>query len=711
MQQVTDNIHGTIYLSNLESELISTPYFYRLHDIYQSSTVYMTFPSNRTKRYEHSLGTMELASTMLYTAVLNSDIKTKNKLFEKLEEYFKQIYDLAICEYEEQVAPYFKKNEELLKDFFGENGDILSENKINENIENAINEGCFTDSALDYFQYYPMRSVNTSHNSVKNFFLYRCLLQAIRIIALFHDVGHPPYSHIIEDVLNDLLNNIDKNTKNKSNEKVDEFKKCMRKYSKTIKTQTIFEDLSLPDTNSALHERIGLSFLQSAVNDTIPEIIKEVLLSNRHRSCKVASILYYILVVEFAFSMLVERDLFFKSFHKIVDGIMDADRLDYITRDSLNSGVDWGKIPYKRLINSSKLVYLTEFDGHEIEESKRPFVVAFPQKVSDDIEDLLLTRYKIFARINFHHRCLKTATALKASVKILSEDYLYSSNNNKYFNSDINMLWTSLSMKASDRRTRVILWNDSWLISTLYRALININGKSTGQAKLLKENLEEILLNKKRFYSLLKRKKDNQQFLNKIFEYADLSSQKLEILLKIEDEKFLKNKNETITSENLFNLSKANAKDSINRIEEIISDGDVEILTRLIPTSDITIKDIILESLESLKKQAYLADYGIIINNDRKKIGLPRHTDILDEIYLYNSHECYTYDEYNSLKRQIDVIFKNIPWINIYIVPEKQGTDISRLTEKVVEDIARNIALHVKKRFDDLFPNIPNCTQ
>ena len=33
---------------------------------------------------------------------------------------------------------YFKKNEELLKDFFGENGDILSENKINENIENAM---------------------------------------------------------------------------------------------------------------------------------------------------------------------------------------------------------------------------------------------------------------------------------------------------------------------------------------------------------------------------------------------------------------------------------------------------------------------------------------------------------------------------------------------------------------------------------------------
>ena len=55
LRQITDNVHGTIYLSEFESKLISTPFFYRLHDIYQSSTVYLTFPSNRTKRYEHSI--------------------------------------------------------------------------------------------------------------------------------------------------------------------------------------------------------------------------------------------------------------------------------------------------------------------------------------------------------------------------------------------------------------------------------------------------------------------------------------------------------------------------------------------------------------------------------------------------------------------------------------------------------------------------------
>ena len=118
LRQVTDSIHGTIFLSSLESELISTPYFYRLHDIYQSSTVYMTFPSNRTKRYEHSLGTMELASSMLFSAVSNAEYMTRTKFFKKLKEYFESICDLAIFQSEVQVAPYFTKNKDAINSLF-----------------------------------------------------------------------------------------------------------------------------------------------------------------------------------------------------------------------------------------------------------------------------------------------------------------------------------------------------------------------------------------------------------------------------------------------------------------------------------------------------------------------------------------------------------------------------------------------------------------
>lgn len=52
-----DSIHGLIRLTEYENRIIASVGFNRLHDIYQNSTAYMTFPSNRTKRFEHSIGT------------------------------------------------------------------------------------------------------------------------------------------------------------------------------------------------------------------------------------------------------------------------------------------------------------------------------------------------------------------------------------------------------------------------------------------------------------------------------------------------------------------------------------------------------------------------------------------------------------------------------------------------------------------------------
>ena len=73
---INDSIHGLIELTNFEKNILRTAGFNRLHDVYQNSTVYYTFPSNRTKRFEHSLGTMKLASDWLLMALKNTDDNT-----------------------------------------------------------------------------------------------------------------------------------------------------------------------------------------------------------------------------------------------------------------------------------------------------------------------------------------------------------------------------------------------------------------------------------------------------------------------------------------------------------------------------------------------------------------------------------------------------------------------------------------------------------
>ena len=553
--------------------------------------------------------------------------------------------------------------------------------------------------------------VNERENStdIKSYFLYRCLLQSIRIVALFHDVGHPPYSHIIETVLDNLYNEYSVKEEKNGNTRIEDFVDCIDNYyDMNIKT-LICE--STP-SHSALHEKIGLSFLQSAINDTVPYILEEILSSSRSKSCKISSILYYTLVVEFAVSILVEKDTFFKSMHKIIDGILDADRLDYITRDSLNSGVDWGKIPYKRLINSAKLIFIDKYEESELQDSEKAFAIAYPQKLTDDIEDILLIRYKIFARINFHHRCVKTANALSTSVKILADDYLNSEKES--VNAEISNLWKSLELTVGDRRNRVILWNDSWLISTLNQALVRIDEEQydendnffTPTIEQLKENLEEILLNRKKFYSVLKRGIDNIKFVERIFSCVGINKDDITLLREKEILKGYENINEKVTMENILSSPMANALDSLNRIGEIIEDGDIEQLNSYFPTKNNSLKEIIEETLQELKAKGDVSDFIVYINKGKAKTGIPAHRDLLDEIYLYNNNSCSIFNEKISLKPRIKSIAKNIPWLFIYVVPNKSYADIDILNEDILNRLANRIADEMKPRLIELFPSI-----
>ena len=86
---LNDSIHGLILLSEYEKRIISSIGFNRLHDVYQNSTVYLTFPTNRTKRFEHSIGTMKLCSDIFFSSILNATDKNLEKFYDIFEkEYY-----------------------------------------------------------------------------------------------------------------------------------------------------------------------------------------------------------------------------------------------------------------------------------------------------------------------------------------------------------------------------------------------------------------------------------------------------------------------------------------------------------------------------------------------------------------------------------------------------------------------------------------------
>ncbi|GHU44449.1 hypothetical protein FACS1894111_11740 [Clostridia bacterium] len=76
----TDIIHKTIPYSGLEDKILATKPLLRLHRVSQNSLVFLTFASNKVKRFEHSLGVMHLAGKLLQSAVSNTEREILNKM-------------------------------------------------------------------------------------------------------------------------------------------------------------------------------------------------------------------------------------------------------------------------------------------------------------------------------------------------------------------------------------------------------------------------------------------------------------------------------------------------------------------------------------------------------------------------------------------------------------------------------------------------------
>lgn len=439
---INDSIHGLISLSEFEKRIISSIGFNRLHDVYQNSTVYLTFPSNRTKRFEHSIGTMKLCSDMFYHSILNTDGETLLKFY---DDFDKQCI---------KIVEGIKNNMGV---YSSKLGDITPE-KIPE-----ISYNKFRNSLIPY-------NVSSNHK-----FVHSILVQSIRIAGLLHDIGHPPFSHIVEYALKSVYNEY--KSKSKLNETTLGFIEIMKKY---------FED------GKKLHEQMGDEISECILRESISSLDEEDEGYDEN--------LYEIIVLEIT-KKIFHNEGIFACLHNIIDGSLDADRLDYVTRDYINSGFDSGKIDYGRIINEMCI-------HHDSEE----YYFCFPIKSINSIEDFIKRRYNIYKDIIYHHRVIKTDYLLEETVKKLIRDYLDSDNAKNQSDTkiksvipfDISGLWYPLRNWTDTEKANALLqWNDSWLMTVLRQLYFT---KYYRQSKsILSQQLAELLRNKKGYYSIIKR--------------------------------------------------------------------------------------------------------------------------------------------------------------------------------------------------------------
>jgi hypothetical protein len=87
---------------------------------------------------------------------------------------------------------------------------------------------------------------------------------------------------------------------------------------------------------------------------------------------------------------------------------MDADRIDYLLRDSLHAGVDYGRFDWRRLVNTAEVVPGEEGGAPRLGVSEGGWHAA---------EGLILARYFMFTQVYFHRTRVAFDLHLREALK------------------------------------------------------------------------------------------------------------------------------------------------------------------------------------------------------------------------------------------------------------------------------------------------------
>jgi HD superfamily phosphohydrolase len=487
------------------------------------------------------------------------------------------------------------------------------------------------------------------------------LIQSLRAAALLHDIGHPPFSHIVEFALKDVyLEYKEKVLSEEENAK--EFVEIMSKY---------FEG------NRKLHEQMG---------DEISEgILSKIIVPISENGKKYDENLFELLVLEGVKRIFAEEGAF-KQLHRLLDSSLDGDRLDYATRDVINSGKDSGKVEYSRIINDMQLI---------VENGKIFFCV--PLKAVSSVEDFVKRRYNSYKDIVYHHRVIQSDYILEGIVKDLVKKYLDEAvlekqrDNEVLIPFDISGLWFPLGDKKSAIKANALSqWNDSWLTTILRQIYYteyyhNKDIEDGSKEFVLAQRLAELLRSSKRYHSLIKRGEN--------FKIID-DAVKLELMKhKDEMEKFLVKK-ESLSSEDrstelirqmLDNTWKNSSGFVLSFISRFSKEMKIEGFEQIV-------SDIVRE--ESNHLITNLKTYDTVTLFKRISIGLD------SPIYFYNHKGTIsTLKDISGIADILQLDSDYLPVFYIYILAKDEDGILKEKREELLGAFGKRIGIELVKRF------------
>ncbi len=248
------------------------------------------------------------------------------------------------------------------------------------------------------------------------------LAQCLRFAALLHDIGHAPFSHSGERF---MVTWEEFETKIESIEASNWLKTAFK--NKLTKLKEKYSNLNEVKIRHEAYTLLIISKIFKFENELLSEKMGQDI-------CAILDLT----VMPYSNSDLDKSGLQ-NLLHEIVSGEIDADRMDYLLRDSRECGIVYGYFDLGRILDSIGFYYNIQTNKYHLA-LRRSGISAF--------EDYLRARWSMYQQVYFH----KTVTACEAMLQCINKqlpEFSLPLDLNEYLNLDEHSFFRYIESKYS----------------------------------------------------------------------------------------------------------------------------------------------------------------------------------------------------------------------------------------------------------------------
>lgn len=265
------------------------------------------------------------------------------------------------------------------------------------------------------------------------------LRQTVKLAALLHDVGHGPLSHTTEQVMPEV-----------------------RKLN--IK---IYKEQNLPQSRQANHEDYTIKFItDSNISKTIKEHFLDIEPEN------VVALIDKNLKCDENF--FTDSGINFRPIlSQLVSSELDADRMDYLERDSFFCGINYGKID-KDWLQQNLSMYIKDNQAY----------LALNRRALYAFDDFLISRHHMHLMVYFHHKSIIYEEMLNRYLTSSDCEFFLPANSEEYINYTDYKLYEHLDTVKNP-------WAQRISQRKAYKVAVELHNQSPHRINKLKEIFAE----------------------------------------------------------------------------------------------------------------------------------------------------------------------------------------------------------------------------